>query len=498
MGNGTEALDAAKNSGNNKAGAVIAKCPAKIVAVEFLDADDNTELAATGKQFVNFPRDEKWVDGTHVLNIDRLSQKTRVKVRFDQPGSHHFKIKYEPDSSNVTYSASEKSRNNNFNFQESEKQYTTEADGTKIISTDFFVTAAGKDKYKLTAEDDHGNVVTSHTIETHRLVYYQEIKMKGMTSAASNLSKFKSEFAKHNITLISLGSVEMEHMPNIGTPGPFEKLIDFLSPTSDIAIFKDRARTAYNNSSASVKEPYVVAIAYTDHLAVKEANRRITKTGIEVGPGQTDIVIPIIDGSGNREYLWKNIVPNEDWFVSISFTPDSSWLPDFLSSQNIPKANCTAISTTNPDKCNRVKIKVSDITKEKVKGTIVLTVNVVNRMRGGLSFAGENLICVCTRAWWGNIPNDYQNQVLIHEMGHKIGMVPDGTGKLPDKTSKHYANKGHVGNHCHQGLAVLTNYRNATGSTCVMFGATNGKIAFCSDCTPALRKVDLSDGWSAF
>jgi hypothetical protein len=32
----------------------------------------------------------------------------------------------------------------------------------------------------------------------------------------------------------------------------------------------------------------------------------------------------------------------------------------------------------------------------------------------------------------------------------------------------------------------------------VMFGATNGVSAFCSDCAPVVQKVDVSDGWSAF
>lgn len=35
---------------------------------------------------------------------------------------------------------------------------------------------------------------------------------------------------------------------------------------------------------------------------------------------------------------------------------------------------------------------------------------------------------------------------IVHELGHQIGMVPDGSGKLPDRTVSFYDNpKGHVG-----------------------------------------------------
>jgi type VI secretion system secreted protein VgrG len=81
-------------------------------------------------------------------------------------------------------------------------------------------------------------------------------------------------------------------------------------------------------------------------------------------------------------------------------------------------------------------------------------------------------------------------------MGHKVGMVPDGT--TLDATPNQYTGKGHVGSHCHTGLAVLATYSGVDGSTCVMFGATNGLSAFCADCARAAKKVDLSAGWSGF
>jgi hypothetical protein len=110
---------------------------------------------------------------------------------------------------------------------------------------------------------------------------------------------------------------------------------------------------------------------------------------------------------------------------------------------------------------------------------------------------------VCTKAWWQAISTEEQNQTMIHELGHKVGMVADGTGKLPDAvTSLYNSSQGHVGNHCYKGNASgQARYDSSSDhskSKCVMYGATNGKSAFCANCKPALRKMDLSDGWSRF
>jgi hypothetical protein len=134
---------------------------------------------------------------------------------------------------------------------------------------------------------------------------------------------------------------------------------------------------------------------------------------------------------------------------------------------------------------------------------LTLKVDWVNRMRGGLSFPNGNLICVCTRAWWKTESTADQVQVMIHEMGHKVGMVPDGTGVLPDKPATYYDAKGHVGPHCHEGIpagqAKYDSRADGNASKCVMYGATNGKTAFCAkNCAPVIKKVDLTAGWPAF
>ena len=469
----------------------VGKCPladdAKIVSIAYLDGADDKEVAG-GKQYVNFPRDAKWVDGTEIKNIDRLSHKPRIKVRFDKPGAHSFKVKFQPDGGNAAYTVTEKGRTDHFKYQDQQQSYTTDADGSKILPVDdFFVTAAGKDKYKLEGEDDKGNKAHSGDLEVHRLIYYVEIKMKTLTAVATSLGTLEGEFAKHNIKLKSLPSVEMDHMPNIST--------------SDEDTFKTTARTAYGTSQAPGKEPYAVAIAYTDHLAVKNPNQKVIKSAVQVGPGKPAVAIPIA-GPGltnpavKSRNLWKNLVPGEGWFVSAKFLKDGGTAG--TDDVDIPEAKCTAAAG---DASSSVSVDVTGLPAGT--GSITLEVNWVDRMRGGLSFPGGNLICICTRAWWTAKSTEAQNQTMAHELGHSVGMVADGTGKLPDAVATLYTSaKGHVGNHCYNGnpngQARYDSATDSANSTCVMYGATNGKSAFCGNCSPAVLKLDICDGWSAF
>ena len=467
-----------------------AKEDPKIISVQFLDGKDDLELKGNGVQIVNLTTDAKWIDGTIIKNIDRLSNKPRIKVSFNKPGSHSFKMKFIPDPSNSSYSSAEKNRNSNFKFQVDEKTYSTDSDGTKIITNDFFITSAGKDKYKLIAKDTYGNPeVQSETIETKRVIYYKEIKMRTLSSVAGNVTVFENELSTHGIKMVSLDSIEIDHIPNIGN-------------NTETNTFKNSARTAYNSSNAPAKSPFIIAIGYTDHLAVKNPNKTVVKTGVQVGSGKPPVdLVPVGPGltstTSKARYLWKNIVPGEGWFVSAKYlkTGDTAGTDDIT----IPASKISAIpvNPSNPDKCKKMRVDVTGLPSST--GTITITVNWVDRMRGGLSFRGGNLVCVCTRAWWRNKSTQSQNETITHEVGHKIGMVANGTGNLPDSVSTYYTGKGHVGGHCHMGLsASLASYSGVSGSTCVMFGATNSQSTFCSNCSPAVKKLDVSGGWSVF
>lgn len=451
----------------------------KIVAVEILDGSDTEILAGSGFQYVNLPGADKWNDADKIKNKDRQTQKPRVKVRFDRPCAESFKIKLEPGGANSVYTATEKGRSSNFKYDDSERTYTTNADGTKIVH-DLFFAAGGNDAYKYAAKDNYGNQVKSVELATIRRIFLQELKMQG-ASAAASVSPLICEFENHRVEIIQLTSQQMDRVENVG---------------EDTSVFETKARTAYTASGCSTKEPYVVAVAYTDHLAVKESPPAITKGSVEVGPGKPVVNIPILVGGASKK-LWKNIVTGESWFVSATFRKTDGTAADDVTI-TADRVTAVASNASVPDSCGSVDVRVDGLTTAVESGTISLTVHIVNRMRGGISLGGGNLICVCTRAWWQTKSDASQNETMAHELGHKVGMVPEGTGSSLDRTTNQYTARGHRGSHCHTGIALQATFSSTTGTTCTMFGATNGVQLFCDECAKAVKKLDLASGWSAF
>lgn len=462
---------------------------AKLVKVELLDGAEDKFLAQDGSQFVNLERDQKWVDNASVLSLGRLGYKPKIYVKFDLPGVSEFTIKAIPDGANAEYSDEEKARNSLFKFIEEEKTYQTESTGELIIS-DAFLSVGGKNTFHFEVKDTQGTTLETKKLETLRKFFVQEVKMTGDAgkSAADSICAVEGEFEKQGFVVETLTEKTMPEMENIGE--------------NDSESYKSAVKTAYQSSEGKKKEPFTLIVGYTSHLAVKTTGRQLSKVDVPVGPGSASIVINIAGpGKTNPDiktkYLWQKIVTGESWFESATFEDSTSGVVTV-----IDEKHCTAVpvNASNPDASSKVKIDVSKLPRGT--GKITLTVTWVDRMRAGLSFGGSNLICVCTKAWWKNKTSAQQNEVIIHEMGHQIGMVPGGTGKLPDKTDTFYdSTQGHVGTHCHHGIpAGQDRYdaaADATLSDCVMYGSTNSHSAFCEHCAVAAKKQDINSGWSA-
>ncbi|WP_444843724.1 hypothetical protein [Duganella caerulea] len=446
----------------------------KIVSIDILDSGGRI-AADNCIQWVNWNR-----DGRH----------PRLKVSFDQPGAHRFAVQCLPGAANATYSAAEVRRNVRFRYQRAVKVYTTAANGTLVLPrADFPLTAAGNDSYVFRAMDINEVEVTSQRLQTRRLIYYVEIKMNGLAAALSGHGAVAREFAKHGIQLLKLPSVNVPYLHNLGN-------------AADVTRFEGLARSAYRNSFAVPKQPYALAVAYTDHLAVINPNVLVTTPRIAVGPRRSSVVVAIVAPSLTSTALdvhplCMDVDPRFDWFVSAIFIPDGS-----SRGTVIPKSACTPIpdDAGQPQVATKVSINVSQLTAGA--GTIRLKVNVVDRMRSGIASIGGNMICIASRTWWENISDTELVQTLTHEIGHMIGMVPNGVSGL-DRTATWYdGQKGHVGNHCFKGLPATQARYDGNGdsdhSLCVMYGSDNDHSDFCSDCAPAVRKLDLGDGWTPF
>jgi len=477
---------AKKKAGDKKIGDPAKPCPkeeAHIVSIAWLDGGDDKTVAGAD-QWVNLPREDKWVNNDEIKNKDRLGMRPRLKVKFDKKGSHSFKVKLLPPTGTAAYSTSEKSRNPNFKYTEAEKSFTTDADGSKIIDGDFQLVAGGGFKFTAEAKDQKGKKVTTGTLTTKRLFYYLEAKMTGLTSALSSTTAVESEYAKHHMKLKKLPALSIAHQSNID------------ANNTDSSTLSTNVTTAVDaNAAAKAKKKYLLTIAYTDHLAVKNANVTLSKQPVDVGPGKAKVVIPVTargllsPHTVDTRYLWHDIVSGEGWFVEAKFHKDGGGVT------TIPAGKVSHKGTGNY--WNQVEIDVTGLAAGR--GKIEVKVNVVDRMRGGVALGGANQICVCTRSWWSNESESCQKCTVIHEIGHKVGMVANGSGILPDKVATHYSGKGHAGDHCYKGCAAgATNYSttaNLNASQCVIFGSVNEKTAFCSNCEKAVKKLDINSGW---
>ena len=65
--------------------------------------------------------------------------------------------------------------------------------------------------------------------------------------------------------------------------------------------------------------------------------------------------------------------------------------------------------------------------------------------------------------------------------------------------STHYVDRDHMGPHCHHNLPLMDHFGGQPGD-CVLFGESSaGRLPnYCENCTPAIRKMDLSAGFRRF
>jgi hypothetical protein len=105
-------------------------------------------------------------------------------------------------------------------------------------------------------------------------------------------------------------------------------------------------------------------------------------------------------------------------------------------------------------------------------------------------------------------------QIIVHEMGHRLGLATFEPGLLSRKRSngldanpKLYEGRGHRGPHCHHGVPLLDSYQDETGSKvegdCAMFGrvmscysrtgttvTVKDTVKFCPQCYLDLVRMD--------
>jgi len=449
-------------------------------------------MSGSLEQWVNLFKIDNFVED-EITSEHRLGR-FKVKVTLKNGEAEYLKVRLVAEGSdNIEYSDSEKRRNINFKLVKTQPIMTS-GDAETELEQEFWLPAAGGNKYKIEAMYKGDVKATSKVIESRRKLFYQIITMRGLT-IPSDFSGFEDEYwneaKKYYIKLKNIGTAEIDRIENIGS-------------RSDSNALKESAKAVYSGQDYDFGSAgsYCVAVIFTDHLAVKDAgktlrwnyNGSISKTTNRnltiryASPGQA---------VGNH-YLWRDLVTGEGPNISATFTDHTGAEHDVTSDISLGPVE---VGSSGIKKLIFSPANLPDSFFEDASnsGFLSITFDAVNRMRAGLAL-GDNVIVICTRAWWRDTPSSKMLDVMVHELGHKIGMVSDGTGKKPDATSKQYTGQGHVGSHCSNGYsydAGTSTWSNGAGDKCVMYGSTNGVRAFCGECEAPVRKADCDVKWSS-
>ncbi|MGB3436603.1 hypothetical protein, partial [Achromobacter sp.] len=449
-------------------------------------------------QYVNLQEaDEVWNDGQALDSLDRQTNKPKIRVRFNKGGQHRFSVKVSPRPGNAVYSAREQSRQPLYREPNQRSySYVTDADGTKVID-DITLPAAGLNTYIFEVVNDKNQIISTEQVETAKRLYLQEIMLPGPEALPRRhgFQPTATEYARHGVDVVQL--------PPVSTRGDANS--DVFTDDGEDRLLQ-LARSVYPQSQGPAHEPYTLVVCHLDRLASMLPVQPMYVQAT-AGPGAGDKQIQFVSADGNVSFLWYHIEPNVDWFVECLFeyTDPAAGVRRAV----IPKDRVTPVpyDPASPKACHAVNIRLAGLLPVPASGKIILRVRLMESAAGGVAFPGTNVLGVAAMTPWEPVTMDYQQQTLVHEIGHLIGMTPSGpewarahsdeaemdSSKL-DKGPYFYSQ---FGNHCHFGLPASQADPSNTGS-CVMFGGDCLSIRFCASCAQAVRKTDMSNGWPSF
>lgn len=452
------------------------------------------------EQWVNLPKDSKYEESG--ITKDRLGPVT-VELEFKKSKPMKpWKLKVTPLAGNIEYSRREMGRNPHFKLK-SIMSFGV-SDATKVLLEEcLHLPAAGGNKYKIEVKDGDGKTVgTATELEARRKLYYQVICMKGVT--APSLTDMEDGFwnpAKKYYLKLACPKPqgEMTYYKNIksanweGTRGR-----------------QDMFKQAKKNYKLKDLHPFCFVVVCSKMIgSSKDVTFKypFTLWGKLFARGDEELEVTI----PGDQALWFDIDDIDDkkdggqgdWLVSEITFNDGKAAPIQLS-----RADVTLGPKTGRWH-QKIKVKLKADLRYKIKkreGMLEIAVKVVGGFSGGYSDPMANFITIGSAGWEAAYSEAKKVQILIHEVGHKVGMVADGRDRAPAaapnlyghiRTGPNSNNKGHSGPHCEKGITYTAATKTWAGTPgCVMFGATSGggkatPKTFCSDCDNVVRKLDL-------
>lgn len=452
-------------------------------------------------QFVNLVKDAKFVEDD-VKSIERAGAFHVEAVMKTGQKPNLLKVRVVPVSEPQQYTATEKGRNTRFTMVRTRK--TTPVSAKKFkVEEDVELPAGGGNKYKVEGKVKKKVVEAKKNLFTWRKIYYQAVHMDGVT--VPSIGGMQTDYESHFIKF---------QMKDAFQQVPFRTNTDSNTDAERDQVVQD-ARAGYTMDRY---EPYTVCIYFVNMIADPDNNYLVTpaissahrlKAGI-ISWSSESVIFEIPDG----KYVWWGLNAVDD----AKNGGRGSWLKpgtahyvgDDGVQHPIPDTDITVDTSKRVSGLggyDHLKIHLPWGAKELWSSNTVrfgMTLRVVDGFSGGYSEPNVNLITVATSGWWTPFTETKRLQILNHEMGHKIGMVADGTGKKLDQPAHFYTAQAHQGPHCQNNA----NYNAARSSEwegtplCVMFGATTcydpatgthkpAPSTFCPVCEKLVKKLDL-------
>lgn len=452
------------------------------------------------EQWVNLTKDKKFV-ADEIDSKDRLGE-LHYEATFKKALLSQFKVKIEPVGDQAKYSGGELSRNARFKIVHA---HTVNNQGKQKVKAEATITlpAAGGNEFKVKAKFKDKVLEAAKTVVVRRKLFYQVMQMQGLAAAATTSMEqaFWNPGKKYFIKMKREGPVA-----NI----PLQHKLDdnaehnaFIAAARGAFALKAKGECAF----AIVYVNYIASPEYFDHRGTYPIDLGSRLFG---GSSGSEITIPV------DQYLWHGIDPADDaakkWLINgrLEFQEagTTTWRSLPLSRDDF------SVDTSTPAFAYgghaKIKIRVDSavgqnwFSRRKGQLRVRLDLNTAGWVNG-FAYTTIPLIAMAKKVLWGDQRAPKLAYTLNHEVGHKIGMVPDGKGLLPDAPPTLYGDqrgvndKGHQGPHCEKGAAYAGGrWSGAPG--CVMFGAdgvwngvsiVDAPDAFCGECAKAVRKMDL-------
>jgi hypothetical protein len=452
------------------------------------------------KQWVNLPKDAKF-DEPGVTKDRRGPIIMELEFKKADPPKP-WKVKVTPEGSdNITYSRKEMGRNKHFKLQ-NYIAFGVSQDTKVNLDNCVSLPAAGGNTYKIEAQDSSGKAVGSAlTLETRRKIYYQVICMKGVTppSMSGMEDEFWNPAKKYYLKLDApKPQGEMKHYSNINS-----------DKWDGVRCRKDMFKQCKKAYKLKDLHPFTFVIACSKSIgSTKDITFKhpFTLWGKLFAKNDAEFEVTLPDDQA----LWFGVDDIDDkknggkgiWLQTEVKFNDGKTAPILLDKAAV------SLGPKTGRWYQKIKIKVKADLRHKIKarkGKLEISVVTVGGFSGGYSDPMANFITIGSAGWDASYSESKKVQILIHEVGHKVGMVADGKGRSPAAPPNLYGhirtgaganNKGHSGPHCEKGMSYNSGTSKWTGTPgCVMFGATSGggsktPSTFCSDCEKAVRKLD--------